>query len=95
MSIHFRSFVTSHNKKSANPCFLHKAIDIKRNAQKRVPQSVEKVLIPMNGIPKGLCSFGRVQRQRLWWGVGAKGELKNSPVDCFLRGNALQVKAFP
>jgi len=33
-------------------------------------QSVEKVLIPMNGIPKGLCSFGRVQRQRLWWGVG-------------------------
>ena len=34
------------------------------------PQSVEKVLIPMNGIPKGLCSFGRVQRQRLWWGVG-------------------------
>jgi len=25
----------------------------------------------------------------------AKGELKNSPVDCFLRGNALQVKAFP
>ena len=33
-------------------------------------RSVEKVLIPMNGIPKGLCSFGRVQRQRLWWGVG-------------------------
>ena len=25
----------------------------------------------------------------------AKGELKNSPVDCFLRGNALQVRAFP
>jgi len=25
----------------------------------------------------------------------AKGESKNSPVDCFLRGNALQVKAFP
>jgi len=25
----------------------------------------------------------------------AKGELKNSPVDCFSRGNALQVKAFP
>ena len=24
----------------------------------------------MKGIPKGLCSFGRVQRQRLWWGVG-------------------------
>ncbi len=24
----------------------------------------------MNGIPKGLCSFGGVQRQRLWWGVG-------------------------
>jgi len=22
----------------------------------------------MNGIPKGLCSFGGVQRQRLWWG---------------------------
>ncbi len=22
----------------------------------------------MNGIPKGLCSFGRVQRQRLWRG---------------------------
>ena len=25
----------------------------------------------------------------------AKGELKNSPVDCFLRGNALQVRASP
>ena len=25
----------------------------------------------------------------------AKGELKNSPVDCFLRGKALQVRAFP
>ena len=25
----------------------------------------------------------------------AKGELKNSPVDCFLRGNALQGRAFP
>ena len=25
----------------------------------------------------------------------AKGELKNSPVDCFLRGNALQERAFP
>ena len=58
----------------------------------------------MNGIPKGLCSFGRVQRQRLWWGVGqrptvtkrlAKGESKNNPVDCFSRGNALQEKAFP
>ena len=42
---------------------------------KEFPQSVEKVLIPMNGIPKGLCSFGRVQRQRLWWGVGVP--LKN------------------
>ncbi len=77
----------------------------------------------MKGIPKGLCSFGRVQRQRLWWGSGqsltnpsplstkltsphfmgshpdyvrrsAKGELKNSPVDCFSRGNALQERAF-
>ena len=25
----------------------------------------------------------------------AKGEFQNSPVDCFERGNALQVKAFP
>ena len=25
----------------------------------------------------------------------AKGELKNSPVDCFLRRNALQGRAFP
>ena len=25
----------------------------------------------------------------------AKGELKNSPVDCFLRGNAFSCKAFP
>jgi len=25
----------------------------------------------------------------------AKGELKNSPADCFLRGNALQGRAFP
>ena len=25
----------------------------------------------------------------------AKGELKNSPVDCFLRGNALQERALP
>ena len=54
----------------------------------------------MNGIPKGLCSFGGVQRQRLWQGSGqrpeydrrlAKGESKNSPVDCFLRGNAEDV----
>ena len=28
-------------------------------------------------------------------GRSAKGELKNSPVDCFLRGNALQERAFP
>ena len=28
-------------------------------------------------------------------GHSAKGELKNSPVDCFLRGNALQERAFP
>ena len=27
-------------------------------------------------------------------GRSAKGELKNSPVDCFLRGNALQERAF-
>ena len=25
----------------------------------------------------------------------ARGESKNSPVDCFLRGNALQERAFP
>ena len=25
----------------------------------------------------------------------AKGELKNNPVDCFLRGKALQERAFP
>ena len=45
----------------------------------------------------GGSAFGRV------WGKApqiaskrlAKGELKNSPVDCFLRGNALQEKAFP
>ena len=28
-------------------------------------------------------------------GRSAKGELKNSPVDCFLGGNALQERAFP
>ena len=28
-------------------------------------------------------------------GHSAKGELKNSPVDCYLRGNALQERAFP
>ena len=58
----------------------------------------------MNGIPKGLCSFGGVQRQRLWWGVGqslaiikrsARGESKNNPVNCFSRGDALQVRASP
>ncbi len=29
------------------------------------------------------------------FGHSAKGELKNSPVDCFERGNALQERAFP
>ena len=58
-----------------------------------------------NGILKGCSPFSGFQRQSLWWGVGqrpanclkrsAKGELKNSPVDCFLRGNALQGRAFP
>ena len=59
----------------------------------------------MKGIPKGLCSFGRShEADSLVQGTGqrpeyarrlAKGELKNSPVDCFSRGNALQEKAFP
>ena len=26
----------------------------------------------MNGIPKGLCSFGGVQRQSLWQGSGQR-----------------------
>ena len=30
----------------------------------------DKYAEPMNGIPKGLCSFGGVQRQRLWSGQG-------------------------
>ena len=77
----------------------------------------------MNGIPKGLCSFGGVQRQRLWWGDSpqcgemsqsdrgtgavslgqspavikrsARGESKNNLVNCFSRGDALQVRASP
>ena len=48
----------------------------------------------MNGIPKGLCSFGRVQRQRLWWGVGQspavtkalrKGEFQKQSSGLFLK----------
>ena len=42
-------------------------------------QLIEKVLIPMNGIPKGLCSFGGVQRQRLWWGVGQSPAVTKRP----------------
>ena len=54
----------------------------------------------MNGIPKGLCSFGGVQRQRRWSLFTAfteqrkntealrKGELKNSPVDCLFKRDA-------
>ena len=56
----------------------------------------------MNGIPKGLCSFGRVQRRRLWWGVGqspavtkrsARVNPENNPVNCFRERDALQVRA--
>ncbi len=33
----------------------------------------------MNGIPKGLCSFGGVQRQRLLWGDSPQcGEMSQS-----------------
>jgi len=48
----------------------------------------------MNGIPKGLCSFGRVQRRRLWWGVGKsptvtkalrKGEFQKQSGGLFLK----------
>ncbi len=31
---------------------------------------VKKSVLTQNGIPKGLCSFGRVQRNSLWLGVG-------------------------
>ena len=56
----------------------------------------------MNGIPKGLCSFGRVQRRRLWWGVGqspavtkrsARVNPENNPVNCFRERDALQERA--
>ena len=59
---------------------------------------------PMNGIPKGLCSFGRVQRQSLWWGVGqspavtkrsARVNPENNPVNCFRERDALQERASP
>ena len=33
----------------------------------------------MNGIPKGLCSFGRVRRQRLWSLFTAFREQRNIP----------------
>ena len=33
----------------------------------------------MNGIPKGLCSFGEVQRQRLWSLFTAYREQRNIP----------------
>ena len=48
--------------------------------------------------------LGGVQRQSLWQGVGqrptsegrsARGESKNNPVNCFSRGDALQVRASP
>ena len=42
---------------------------------------------------KALAGVG--QRPTRAAGRSAKGELKNSPVDCFLRGNALQERAFP
>ena len=58
----------------------------------------------MKGIPKGLQPFGQVKGWQPLRGSGrrpeyvrrfAKGEFKNSPVDCFWRGNALQEKASP
>ena len=68
-------------------------------------QSVEKVLIPMNGIPKGLCSFGRVQRQRLWWGVGQsptnslkalrKGWIKKQSSGLFFKRERLASEGVP
>jgi hypothetical protein len=50
-------------------------------------------------VPRGV--FSKTLLGRAWDSVpqtaagrSAKGELKNSPVDCFLRGNALQERAF-
>ena len=58
-----------------------------------------------NGILKGGPPLSGFQRQSLWQGVGQRptinkvlrkrGELQNSPGDCFVRENALQEKAFP
>ena len=58
----------------------------------------------MNGIPKGLCSFGRVQRQRLWWGVGQspavtkalrKGEFQKQSSGLFLKEGRLASEGVP
>ena len=38
----------------------------------------DKYAEPMNGIPKGLCSFGGVQRQRLWSLFTAFREQRNN-----------------
>ena len=58
----------------------------------------------MNGIPKGLCSFGRVQRQRLWWGVGQrpavtkalrKGEFQKQSSELLLKEGRLVSEGVP
>jgi len=40
---------------------------------------LKKVIECMKGIPKGLCSFGGVQRQRLWSLFTAFKEQRNIP----------------
>jgi hypothetical protein len=59
----------------------------------------------MNGIPKGLCSFGGVQRRRLWslFTVLKNSEIirrrsarvnsENNPMNCFRKRDALQERA--